>query len=249
MAYCDKCGAYIPGGQTKCLACGYDPEEEKRAAEAKAQAEAQAKAQAQAQAEAQSAASQSAQGDVPVYGSRIDGEQLRQQLENQRRKQQEYSRKWAEAEHERREKERREQERARAWAEAERERQRQEREQRAREQRARGQYRSADFASGSTAQDFPYSRLIAMGSYLGVLCVIPFLFCEQDDFAMYHAKQGVTLTLLYWALRLVLSVFGFGIGKWILRLLRILLALRGIMTARNGIRSPLPYIGDVIFKR
>lgn len=24
MAYCDKCGAYIPDGRTKCLACGYD---------------------------------------------------------------------------------------------------------------------------------------------------------------------------------------------------------------------------------
>ena len=35
MAYCDKCGAYIPDGQSKCLACGFDPaEEEKRAAQA-----------------------------------------------------------------------------------------------------------------------------------------------------------------------------------------------------------------------
>ena len=24
MAYCMSCGAYIPDGQTKCLACGYD---------------------------------------------------------------------------------------------------------------------------------------------------------------------------------------------------------------------------------
>ena len=24
MAYCKKCGAYIPDGQTRCLACGYD---------------------------------------------------------------------------------------------------------------------------------------------------------------------------------------------------------------------------------
>ena len=26
MAYCDKCGAYIPDGQSRCLACGYDPQ-------------------------------------------------------------------------------------------------------------------------------------------------------------------------------------------------------------------------------
>lgn len=40
MAYCDKCGAYIPDGQSKCLACGYDPtEEQKRSAYAYQQQE------------------------------------------------------------------------------------------------------------------------------------------------------------------------------------------------------------------
>ena len=242
MAYCDKCGAYVPEGQTKCVACGYDPEEEKRAAEAQAAA-------AQAQAQTADAAEQSEPIHAPSYGSRIDGEQLRQQLENQRRKQQEYSRKWAEAEHERREREQQEQQRAKAWAEAERERQRQEREQRAREQRAQGQYRAASFTSRSTTQNSKFSRLLAIGSYIGALCVIPFIFFDQDDFAVYHAKQGATLTLLYWALRLILSVLGFGIGKWIVMLLRVILAIRGILNARDGKKTPLPYIGGLIFKR
>ena len=40
MAYCDKCGAYIPDGQSKCLACGYDSaEEEKYTAQAARQQE------------------------------------------------------------------------------------------------------------------------------------------------------------------------------------------------------------------
>ena len=35
MSFCDKCGAYIPIGETECPACGYDPEAEaKKAAEA-----------------------------------------------------------------------------------------------------------------------------------------------------------------------------------------------------------------------
>ena len=38
MAYCLKCGAYIPDGQSGCLACGYDPEEEKKKAEAESAA-------------------------------------------------------------------------------------------------------------------------------------------------------------------------------------------------------------------
>ena len=47
MAYCDKCGAYIPDGRNKCLACGFNPaEEEKRAAQA-ARQQADQRAQAE----------------------------------------------------------------------------------------------------------------------------------------------------------------------------------------------------------
>lgn len=37
MAYCNQCGAYIPDGQTKCLACGFDLNEPRRAAGARQQ--------------------------------------------------------------------------------------------------------------------------------------------------------------------------------------------------------------------
>ena len=30
MAYCRSCGAYIPDGHTKCLACGLDQEQEEK---------------------------------------------------------------------------------------------------------------------------------------------------------------------------------------------------------------------------
>ena len=33
MAYCDKCGAYIPEGYEVCLACGYDPKEAEKTQE------------------------------------------------------------------------------------------------------------------------------------------------------------------------------------------------------------------------
>ena len=78
MAYCGKCGAYIPDGQTVCLACGYDGEAEKP----------------------QSAAAEEASRDH--YYS-FTNEELKQRLEEQRKRQQEQSRKWAEAEKQRRE--------------------------------------------------------------------------------------------------------------------------------------------------
>lgn len=93
MAFCDKCGAYIPDGQTECLACGYDAAES-------------AKAEQQQQAAAAAAAAKekaSSETDGGKYYS-FSNEELREKLEEQRRKQQEASRKWAEEEKQRRQK-------------------------------------------------------------------------------------------------------------------------------------------------
>ena len=83
MGYCKNCGAYIPDGHTKCLACGLDQTEEERTA-------------------ASAAAKKSTV-------RRQDNEELRRQLEEQRKKQQENNRKWAEAEYEQRRRAREEQ--------------------------------------------------------------------------------------------------------------------------------------------
>lgn len=80
MAYCNKCGAYIPDGQSKCLACGYD-----EAAEAAA---------------AQAAAQQSR--DDTRYHFNNSNDIYKTQLEEHRRRQQEQSRSWAEEEQRRR---------------------------------------------------------------------------------------------------------------------------------------------------
>ena len=89
MAFCDKCGAYIPDGQTECLACGYDEAEKERIE--------------QEQAAAAAAAEREEEKDTGKYYS-FSNEELREKLEEQRRKQQEASRKWAEQEKQRRQK-------------------------------------------------------------------------------------------------------------------------------------------------
>ena len=70
MGYCKNCGAYIPDGHTKCLACGLDQTEEERTAAAAAAKKSTVRRQ--------------------------DNDELRRQLEEQRKKQQENNRKWAE---------------------------------------------------------------------------------------------------------------------------------------------------------
>ena len=77
MPYCKSCGAYIPDGQSKCLACGYD-EEADRAAQ-------------------QAAAAASAAAVSATNYSYVDPE-LKEKLEEERRRKQEEHRRWAEEE-------------------------------------------------------------------------------------------------------------------------------------------------------
>ena len=79
MSYCTKCGAYIPDGQSRCLACGFDETAEKTGG---------------------SAAAQKKKTDDGIH--RMSTEELRRELEYQRKKKQEEHHRWAEAEYERR---------------------------------------------------------------------------------------------------------------------------------------------------
>ena len=66
MSYCTKCGAYIPDGQTSCLACGFDEAAEKSSGSAAARKQ------------------KSGTGF-----SNMNSEELRRELEYQRKKKQE----------------------------------------------------------------------------------------------------------------------------------------------------------------
>lgn len=203
MAYCNECGAYIPDGHTKCLACGYDAAEEKAK---------------------KATAGQAASATGKQYG--FDNEQLRQRLEEQRKKQQEQSRAWAEQERERRE---RQQQRA------ERERE---------EQRARASsgidFNDAQSGASSAASNDGASKLFATLSYISVLSLIPLLFRRDDEYALYHARQGLTL-LIYGVVADLLSAIP--VIGWVFSVFRIVCVFKGMINAANGIKQPLPYIG------
>jgi len=80
MAYCKNCGAYVPDGHSKCLACGLDQNEDKGN---------------------QYNSGTATQAD-PREASRESTEKMRRRLEEQRKRQQEENRRWAEAERRRR---------------------------------------------------------------------------------------------------------------------------------------------------
>ena len=208
MGYCKNCGAYIPDGHTKCLACGLDQTEEERTA-------------------ASAAAKKSTV-------RRQDNEELRRQLEEQRKKQQENNRKWAEAEYEQRRRAKEEQARfdeARAGTNGQTDR-----------TKADDEFRSRK--NVGAAQSEP-NKLFAVLSYINILFVLPYLLCGDDEFAMFHARQGMILFIVLAVATLLGSLLNLG---WIVQLLGIYFILKGAGNAANGKMEPLPYIGGFFSK-
>lgn len=208
MGYCKNCGAYIPDGRTKCLACGLDQTEEER-----------------------TAASATAKKST---ARRQDNDELRRQLEEQRKKQQENNRKWAEAEYEQRRRAKEEQARfneARAGTNGQTDR-----------TKADDEFRSRK--NVGAAQSEP-NKLFAVLSYINILFVLPYLLCRDDEFAMFHARQGMILFIVIAVATLLGSLLNLG---WIVQLLGIYFILKGAGNAANGKMEPLPYIGGFFSK-
>ncbi len=214
MAYCKSCGAYIPDDQTVCLACGYD---ENAKQETKNSYQSSGAAAAQKTSDRNT---QTASGNEKYR--QVDSDFLRKQLEEQRKRQQENSKKWAETEYAQRQK--------------------------AREEQARN-FTNTSGRSGSdvyqtirrTMASDDTGKVMAGLSYISVLFMLPYLFRKNDEFATYHAKQGMGL--------FIASIIGdiagglLGVG-WLVGLARIFLAITGIKNVIDGKKKPLPYIGN-----
>ena len=215
MAYCASCGAYIPDGQTKCLACGYDEAEQQ-----------QEQKEQQGQ---QTAASQSAGRQYT-----FEQEELHRKLEEQRRRQQESNRQWAEQERARRQR----QEADRQWAKEEYERRQQERAQQEEADAVQRAVSEENAAAGTARRSG--NRALAVLSYFSVLFTLPYFFAPQDEFTMYHARQGLRLFLFSLVVDIVGSLFSLG---WLGSLVRIYLIIKGVSNASEGKKEPLPFIG------
>ena len=190
MAYCKSCGAYIPDGQTACLACGYnDSEKKKTSGTSSGAAAAAAKAP-------EKTASGTTRNEK--Y-KQVDSNFLKQQLEEQRRRQQENSRKWAETEYAQRQKAKEEQTRnftstsGRSGSDV---------------------YRTIR----STMESDDVGKVMAGLSYFSILFLLPYLFRDKDKFATYHAKQGMNLFAAGIIADIAGKLLGIGWFVWIARL-------------------------------
>lgn len=206
MAYCKSCGAYIPDGITACLACGYDEA-----------------AKAQESSGTATAGKHEKKSGGEKYRP-FDSDFLKRQLEEQRRRQQENSRKWAETEYAQRQKAKEEQ--AQNFT------------------NTSGRSASDVYQTVRRAMNSDESSKVFAGlSYFSALFLLPYLFKNDDDFATYHAKQGMTL----FAAGILADIAGgiLGVG-WLVALARIYMIFQGVGNVVKGKKKPLPYIGDIL---
>lgn len=239
LSFCEKCGAYIPIGDTECPACGYDPE-----AEAK---------------KAREAAERAAEEE-----RRRAAETARREREEAARKAREEAEKKAREEAERRRAEQQKRWQQDPWQQTHTggAAQGQYTSQRATgayqaqyasqrtgtEQPKSGEYRQA--ASGSDdamrrkAAESVRRQKMSVFSYLGPFWLIPFLTRRDDAFAKYHSEQGLGLIVF----GLLTALFGRAWG-WVATVGKIICTFDGcvgIINVLSGKRAPLPVIGEIV---
>lgn len=210
MAYCKSCGAYIPDGVTACIACGYDEAAEQQKTSARSTGSAAARA------------SEKKSGREKY--KQFDSDYLREQLEEQRKRQQANSRKWAETEYAQRQKAKQEQERNFSSTSG---------------RSGSDVYQSVRSAMNSKDG----SKIFAGLSYFSVLFLLPYLFRGDDEFAKYHAKQGMGLFIAGLIGQIVGGIFHVG---WLVNLARFYFIYKGVDNVVKDKEEPLPYIGDII---
>ncbi len=100
--------------------------------------------------------------------------------------------------------------------------------------------------SGSQGGD---NNMIAVLSYIGILFLIPMLTAKGNDFAQYHAKQGLVLFIAEIATMIIawIPIIGWLIGfvAWIIWFI---LSIMGIVNVVGGKKKPLPVIGSFASK-
>jgi len=90
-------------------------------------------------------------------------------------------------------------------------------------------------------KDIEQNKIIALLSYLWLLCLVPLLLKPKSAFCKFHAKQGLVMCIAW------LFVWIPFIG-WLIWLALILLSIWGIMNVLKGEAKDLPIVGNLAKK-
>ena len=90
------------------------------------------------------------------------------------------------------------------------------------------------------------SRLLATCSYLGVLCFVPLMLNQDDEYVFFHAKQGLVIWM--WGVLALFALHLPGIGKWffsVSALAVLALSVLGVISVLLNKAWKLPIVGQV----
>lgn len=220
MAYCKKCGAYIPIDETACPACGYDPE-----AEARREREEKERAEAEARRKAEQEKSWAAQE------KKREEEARRREQQHQAR--QDYAHSSAAQSQSKGENW------VPPWSQG----------QTAQDNSYQQKtfYDGNSYADmRRQARDSVENQRLSVLSYLGMLFIIPLLARKDDPFAKFHSNQGLVLFLTgivldaFITMGVLGSLFSFALG-----IFQIYCTVKGISNVLQGKMEPLPIIGSI----
>jgi len=85
-------------------------------------------------------------------------------------------------------------------------------------------------------------KIIALLSYLAVLLFIPLNFFRKDEFAHYHAKQGVVMFVLAIA---IAFTFWIPVAGWVFLLAYLVIWVTAIINVLSGKCEPVPVVGRI----
>lgn len=89
--------------------------------------------------------------------------------------------------------------------------------------------------------DVENNRAITYLSYLGILFLVPLLAKRDSQFAQFHAKQGLVLTVGWFVGGFLYVVMGLGA---LVHLAILIFSIMGLMNVNKGEMKNLPLVGD-----
>ena len=96
-------------------------------------------------------------------------------------------------------------------------------------------------------QEILEGKVFALLAYLSVLCIIPLVFKKQNDFALFHGRQG----LVIFVGEVAVFILHIVLGPWILKLGTFafgIFSLIGIVAVLQDQYLKLPIVWDVAEK-
>ena len=246
MAFCKKCGAYIPIDETTCPACGYDPEEEARQAREAEEAAQRAREAEARRAEEESRRKQEAENWAARERAREEERRRAQQQQQQYRPGGGYGATQTQytshrtgqsgAAQTQYTSQRTENTWVPPWSQTG---------AAAQTQQSAAARPEEDPRMREKARESVENQKLSALSYVWPFALIPLILRGKDDFARYHANQGLVLLISEGIASAALSILGLESLGFLVGLAGLAGTVKGISNVFRGKKEPLPFIGGI----